>query len=83
MKWLDLKVWEDLLEFLANHFVVPLSLTRFDHKIAIIEWERFKTYLKANFEDSTQVCNEMDVKRISYQAMKQMLNEYGTDVKRI
>ena len=53
MKWLDLKVWEDLLEFLANHFVVPLSLTRFDHKIAIIEWERFKTYLKANFEDST------------------------------
>ena len=62
MKWLDLKVWEDLLEFLANHFVVPLSLARFDHKIAIIEWERFKTYLKANFEDSTQVCNETDVK---------------------
>ena len=38
MRWLDPKVWEDdnaygrdLLEFLANHFAVPLSVTRFNH----------------------------------------------------
>ena len=70
MKWLDPKVWEDdnaygrdSLEFLANHFAVPLSLTRFDHKVAIIEWKRFKTYVKANFEDKL-VRNEADAKRI-------------------
>ena len=70
MKWLDPNVWEDdnaygrdLLEFIANHFAVPLSLTRFDHKFAIIEWKRFKTYMKANFEDKL-VRNEMDAKRI-------------------
>ena len=46
MRWLDPKVWEDdnaygsdSLEFLATHFVVPLLLTRFDHKVAIIEWK--------------------------------------------
>ena len=44
MKWLNPKVWEDdnpygrdSLEFLANHFAVPLLLTRFNHKVAIIE----------------------------------------------
>ena len=44
MKWLDLKVWKDdnaygrdSLEFLANHFAVPLLLTRFDYKVEIIE----------------------------------------------
>ena len=70
MKWLDPKVWEDdnaygrdSLEFLANHFAVPLSLTRFDHKVAIIEWKRFKTYVKANFEDKL-ARNETDAKRI-------------------
>ena len=38
MKWLDPKVWEDdhacgrdSLEFLANHFAIPLSVTRFNH----------------------------------------------------
>ena len=38
MRWLDPKVWEDdnaygrdLLKFLANHFAVPLSVTRFNH----------------------------------------------------
>ena len=43
MKWLDPKVCEnddpygrDSLEFLANDFAVPLPLTRFDHKVAII-----------------------------------------------
>ena len=52
MKWLDLKVWEDdnaygrdSLEFLANHFAVRLSLTRFDRKVTIIEWKRFETYV--------------------------------------
>ena len=69
MKWLDPKVWEDdvygrdSLEFLVNHFTVSLSLTRFDHKVSIIEWKRFKTYLKANFEDKL-VRNETDAKRI-------------------
>ena len=70
MKWLDLKVWEDgnaygrdSLEFLANHFAIPLSLTRFDHKVTIIEWKRFETYMKANFEDKL-VCNETDAKQI-------------------
>ena len=64
MKWLDPKVWEDnaygrgSLEFLANNFAVPLSLARFDHKVAIIEW---KTYVKANFEDKL-VHNETDAK---------------------
>ena len=64
------KVWEDdnaygrdSLEFLANHFTVPLSLTRFDRKVAITEWKRFKTYVKANFEDKL-VRNEADAKRI-------------------
>ena len=70
MKWLDPKVWEEYnaygrgsLEFLANHFAVPLSLTRFDHKVAIIEWKRFKNYVKATFEDKL-VCNETNAKRI-------------------
>ena len=65
MKWLDPKVWEDdnaygrgSLEFLANNFAVPLSLARFDHKVAIIVW---KTYVKANFEDKL-VHNETDAK---------------------
>ena len=64
MKWLDPKVRKDdnaygrdSLEFLANHFVVPLSLTRFDRKVAVIEWKRFKV----NFEDKP-VRNETDVK---------------------
>ena len=46
MKWLYPEVWEDdnaygrdSLEFLATHFVVPLLLTRFNHKVAIIEWK--------------------------------------------
>ena len=67
-KWLDPNVWEDdnacsrdLLEFLANHFAVPLSLTRLNCKVAIIEWKRFKTYVKANFEDKL-VRNEVDAK---------------------
>ena len=55
----------DLLEFLANHFLVPLLLTMFDCKVAIIEWKRFKTYMKANFDDKL-VRNE------------NMLNEYGS-----
>ena len=70
MKWLDSKVWEDdnaygrdSLEFLANHFAVPLSLTKFNHKVAIIEWKRFKTYVKANFEDKL-IRNETDAKQI-------------------
>ena len=70
MKWLDVKVWEDdnaygrdSLEFLANRFAVPLSLTKFDEKVAIIKWKRFKTYVKANFEDKL-VRKETDAKRI-------------------
>ena len=68
MKWLDPKVWEDdnaydrdLLEFLANHFAAPLSLTKFNRKVAIIEWKRFKTYVKVNFEDKL-ISNETDDK---------------------
>ena len=70
MKWLDPKVWEDdnaygrdSLEFLANHFMVPLLLTRFNDKVAVIEWKRFKTYVKTNFEDKL-TCNETDAKQI-------------------
>ena len=70
MKWLDPNVWEDdkaygrdSLEILANHFAIPLSLTRFDHKFTIIEWKSFKTYMKANFEDKL-VRNETDAKQI-------------------
>ena len=70
MKWLDLKVWEDdnaygrdSLEFLANHFMVPLLLTGFDRKVTKIEWKRFKTYMKVNFKDKL-VRNEMDAKQI-------------------
>ena len=70
MEWLDPKAWKDdnacdrdSLEFLANDFEVPLSLTRFDRKVAIIEWKRFKTYVKANFEDKL-VRNETDANRI-------------------
>ena len=42
MKCLDPKAWEDdnaygrdSLESLANHFAVPLSLTKFDRKVAM------------------------------------------------
>ena len=69
MKWFDPKVWEDgnaygrdSLEFLAKHFAVPLLLTRFDRKVAVIEWKRLKTYVKANFEDKL-VHNETDAKQ--------------------
>ena len=35
----------------------------FDEKVAIIKWKRFKTYVKANFEDKL-VRNETDAKQI-------------------
>ena len=79
---MDPKVWEDdnaygrdSLEFLANHFMVPLLLTRFNRKVAVIEWKRFKTYMKTNFEDKL-TRNETDAKQIQKHVLLYKIKDF-------
>ena len=58
MKWFDPRNWMDSpdygatqLQALGEHFKFPLEKTEFDAKKVLIEWKRFKLYVKTHYED--------------------------------